>query len=179
MYDLVVKSGEVIDPAQGIHECMDIAVSEGKIAAVARQIPASEAKRIIDAQGKIVTAGLIDLHQHVCDAIIPLGTSPDAAGVSRGVTTVCDAGSTGYTNFLGFKKYVIPEAQTDVLCFLNICPTGLALMPEIRIWDDIDAEATLKTAVENRDIVKGIKIRAVGSIAENLGIEAIKYNGCL
>jgi len=174
MYELVVKGGEVIDPAQGTRECRDVGISAGKIAALAREIPPDEAKKVINARGKIVTPGLIDLHLHVADAIIPLGAAPDEAGVLRGVTTVCDGGSTGQANFPGFRKYVIAQAQTDVFCFLHVCPTGLALMTEIRSWDDIDADETLKTAVENRDIIKGIKVRAIGSIAESTGIEALK-----
>lgn len=90
------------------------------------------------------------------------------------MTTICDGGSTGWVNFRGFKKYVITQAQTDVLCYLHICSTGLSLMREVRDWDDIDAEATLKTAVENRDIIKGIKLRAVNPLAEKLGLEAVK-----
>jgi len=174
MYELVVKGGEVIDPAQKIHERRDIGISQGKIAAVAREIAASEAKKVINAQGKIVTPGLIDIHLHVADGIVPIGIAPDEAGVFSGVTTVCDGGSIGYANFSGFKRYVIPQAQTDVFCYLNVCSTGLAVMPEIRSWHNIDAEATIKTAVENRDVVRGIKLRAIGTIAENLGVEAVR-----
>lgn len=174
MYELVIKGGRLIDPAQGINECRDIGISDKKVAVLDYEIPPSDAKKVIDAQGKIVTPGLIDLHVHVADAIIPLGAAPDEAGILRGVTTICDGGSTGCVNFPGFRKYVIAQAKTDVFCYLNICPTGLSMMQEIRDWDDIDAEATLKTAVENRDIIKGIKLRAVNPLARNLGLEAVK-----
>ncbi|MEE8618504.1 MAG: amidohydrolase/deacetylase family metallohydrolase [Dehalococcoidales bacterium] len=174
MYELVIKGGRLIDPAQGINECRDIGIFDRKIAALTHEIPPSEARKVIDAQGKIVTPGLIDLHVHVADAIIPLGAAPDEAGVLRGVTTICDGGSTGCVNFQGFRKYVITQAKTDVFCYLNICPTGLSMMREIRGWDDIDTEATLKIAVENRDIIKGIKLRAVNPLAHKLGLKAVK-----
>ena len=70
MYELLVKSGLVIDPAQGIHDQRDIGISQGKIVALASDIVPSEAKRVIDAKGKIVTPGLIDIHTHVADGII-------------------------------------------------------------------------------------------------------------
>ena len=111
MYELLVKGGLVIDPAQGIHDQRDIGISQGKIVALASDIVPSEAKRVIDAKGKIVTPGLIDIHTHVADGIIFFATSPDEVGVLTGVTTVCDGGSTGFANFEGFRRFVIPDFQ--------------------------------------------------------------------
>ncbi len=174
MYELLLKGGEVIDPAHGIHARKDIGISQGKIVAVAIDIKRSEGKRVIDAEGKIVTPGLIDLHAHVAGAIMAEVT-PDEAGVFSGVTTVCDGGSTGHANFGGFRRFVISEAQTDVLCFLHMCSTGLAARPnEIWSWRNINPEATLSTIAGNRDIIKGIKLRAVEDVVTNLGVEAIK-----
>jgi len=174
MYDLLVKSGEMIDPAQGIHGQMDIGISEGKIACIAQGIASGKAKKLIDARGKIVTPGLIDIHTHVSDGLTPIGINPDEDGVLSGVTTVCDGGSTGHANFLGFKKFVIAQARTDILCFLSLHSVGQAIMPELWGWRDVNAEAILKTIEENRDLVKGIKVRAVCAVAETLGIELIK-----
>lgn len=174
MYDLLVKGGEVIDPAQDIHDQRDIGISQGKIAALASEIAPSDARKVINAEGKIVTPGLIDLHVHVADGIHPLGAVPDEVGVLSGVTTLCDAGSTGYANFSGLKRYVIPQAQTDVLCFLQVAPTGDAFVPEICDWHNINPEATLQTIEENRDIIRGVKLRANGTLVEKLGIEAVR-----
>ena len=174
MYDLLVKGGEIIDVAQGIHGKSDIGISQGKVASIAQEIAPSKAKRTIDAKGKIVTPGLIDMHTHVADGLISVATEPDEDGVFSGVTTVCDGGSTGYANFLGFKKFVIPQAKTDILCFLALHPVGLAVIPESWNWRDVNPEAILKTIEENRDWVKGIKMRAVGALAETLGIELIE-----
>lgn len=174
MYELLVKGGMVIDPAQGIHDQRDIGISQGKIIALAGDIAPSETKRVIDARGKIVTPGLIDIHAHVADGIHHISVPPDEAGVLSGVTTVCDGGSTGYANFASFRRFVIPEAQTDVFCFLHMSSTGLAVLPEIWSWYNIDPEAMLKTIENNRDIIKGIKLRAVAAVMQNLGVEAIR-----
>ncbi len=173
MYDLLIKGGELIDPAQGLHWQVNIAVSRGKIAALDTDIPPREAKKVIDARGKVVTPGLIDLHLHVAEGIAPIALAPDKAGVLSGVTTVCDGGSTGCIDFPRFKS-IITRAKTDVLCFLNIFSGGLATVHDIKKHYDIDAEAALKVAVENRDVIKGIKLQAISAIAETLGIKAVK-----
>ena len=174
MYELLIKGGIVIDPAQRIHDQRDIGVSQGKIVAWADDIPQSQAKRVIHAMGKIVTPGLIDLHAHVADGIINGATSPDEIGVLTGVTTACDAGSTGYANFNGFKRFVIPKTRTDIFCFLHMCSVGEAVLPEIWNWQNIDPVAMLKTIEENRDLIRGIKLRATGALMQNLGVEVIR-----
>ncbi len=174
MYDLLIKGGKVIDPAQQLSREIDVAIHEGKVAELRDNIAPSEAKEVLNARGLIVTPGLIDMHCHVSGDIVSNGLDPDKVGVLGGVTTLNDAGSTGYANFKGFKRYVIPGSRTDVFCFLHICSTGIAHMPEIWSWHDIDVAETLKTIEGNRDIIKGVKIRAVGSIAESLGVEAIR-----
>lgn len=174
MYELLVKGGTVIDPAQGIHNQQDIGISQGKVMALVPDIAPSEAKRVIDARGKIVTPGLIDIHTHVADGIVNFAAAPDEAGVFSGVTTVCDAGSTGYANFASFRRFILPKAQTDLFCFLHMCSTGLAVMPEIWSWRNIDHDAMLGTIEENRDIIKGIKLRAIAVLMQNLGVEAVR-----
>ena len=173
-YELLIKGGEVIDPAQGIHDQLDIGISQRKIAALTSKIAATEAGRVINATGKIVTPGLIDIHTHIAVGVTRIGVTPDEAGVLSGVTTACDAGSTGYANFSAFKRFIIPQARTDVFCFLHLCPTGLTITPELWGWHGIDPQAMLSTIEENRDIIKGIKLRAIATVAENLGLEAVR-----
>jgi dihydroorotase len=130
--DLLVKGGRVIDPKNKIDAVMDVAIANGKILQVAVNIPATRAKKIIDATGLLVTPGLIDMHVHVYngndDAYIangPTSVAPDGFTFRAGVTTVVDAGSSGWRNFRQFKAQTIDKAQTRVLAFLNIVGTGM------------------------------------------------------
>ncbi|MDP7285593.1 MAG: amidohydrolase family protein, partial [Dehalococcoidales bacterium] len=131
-YDLLIKGGRVIDPAQNIDDKRDVAISGDKISAVARDIPSLESQQIIDASDKIVTPGLIDMHCHVYHGGTKGGVNPDAAGVRQGVTTLVDAGSAGEATFGGLPKYVIPSARTTVFCFLHLGSQGLTVVPELR-----------------------------------------------
>ena len=119
MYDLVLKGGNVIDPAQNLRGALDVAVENGKIARVAANIPASEARRVIQVKGKTVTAGLIDLHTHVFDGVAANGVHPDIAGVHAGVTTVVDAGSSGCATFSAFPRHILPKCETEVIPLLE------------------------------------------------------------
>lgn len=174
MYELLIKGGMLIDPVQEIHDRRDIGVSQGKIVALNHDIAPSKAERVIDTKGKIVTPGLIDIHVHVADVITPIGVVPDEAGVLSGVTTLCDAGSTGYANFPGFQKFVIPQARTDVFCFLHVIPVGLATIPELWGSYAIDPEATLKVIENNRNVIRGVKLRATGAAIEEAGFEMVR-----
>lgn len=174
MYDIVIKGGRLIDPSQGINDTRDIAVSRGKIADIDRQIEDAEAGKVIDARGKIVTPGLIDLHTHVAHGIIDIGLDPDETGVRSGVTTVCDCGSTGTVNFPTFKRDVVSRATTDVFCFLHVVPDGLAVIPEPWRLTDLNPAAMVSMIERNRDVIKGVKIRAMGALVKSLGIEGMK-----
>ena len=132
-YDILLKGGHLIDPKNSINEKMDIAISEGKIALVASDISPSSAKKVIDVKGLIITPGLIDIHvhifagtnkeQHYMDG--PNSLPPDGFTLRAGVTTVVDAGSSGWRSFPLFKKNVIDQSKTRVLAFLNIVGDGM------------------------------------------------------
>jgi len=174
MYDLVIKGGRVIDPTQKIDGPMDVAVSGGKIAGVLPDIPPGEAGRLIDAAGKIVTPGLIDLHTHVYDGFLNNGANPDVVGVDQGVTTVADGGSAGHALFAGFPRYVIPAARTTVYCFLHIGSFGLAVMPELNCPEEINTDATEAVIRNYPDLIKGVKIRIVAKLIASEGIAVVK-----
>ena len=131
--DLLLKGGHVIDPKNNIDGVMDVAISEGKISRVAQEISATNAKRVVDVEGFYVTPGLIDMHVHVFagndpDSYIANGhtsVSPDGFTFRAGVTTVVDAGSSGWRNFRMLKSQTIDRAQTRVLALLNIVGTGM------------------------------------------------------
>jgi dihydroorotase len=171
MYDLLLKGGAVIDPAQDLRGALDIAVQDGKIASVAANIPASEARRVIHVPGKTVTPGLIDLHTHVFDGVTANGVHPDIAGVHAGVTTVVDAGSSGCATFSAFPRHILPKCETEVIPLLHICQTGLATNPDIIAESSIDLESTLKVAREHKGLIKGIKARMVSPALEIFGME--------
>src|SRR5438445_11014734 len=171
MYDLVLKGGVVIDPAQDLSRALDVAVQDGKIAAVAANIPASEARRVIHVPGKTVTPGLIDLHTHVFDGVAANGVHPDIAGVHAGVTTVVDAGSSGCATFSAFPRHILPKCETEVIPLLHICQTGLATNPDIIAESSIDLESTLKVARAHKHLICGIKARMVSPALEIFGIE--------
>ena len=171
MYDLLIRGGTVIDPSQSIHALNDVAVEAGRIARIAPGIPVEEAARVIDVPGKLVTPGLIDLHTHVYDGVNGNGVRADLGGVNAGVTTMVDAGSAGCDTFGGFPKHIIPNNETEIICFLHICRTGLATTPDIFSLSSIDLDNTIRVVSENRDVITGIKARMVSPALEIMGME--------
>jgi dihydroorotase len=127
-YDMVLKGGYVMDPANGRNSVMDVAVLGGKIARVDRDIPAVGAKRTVNVSGFYVTPGLIDIHVHVFFTFkspSAVSLAPDTISFPSGVTTVVDAGTVGSESFPAFKKDVIETSKTRVLAFLNIAAPGM------------------------------------------------------
>ena len=174
MYDIVIKGGRVIDPAQNLDGTMDVAINGDKIAAVNRDISPQEGKRRIDAKGKIVTPGLVEMHAHVFDGVMKIALEPDVAGVKQGVTTVVDGGSSGEATFSAFPKYILPAAKTSVFCFLHLCSLGLIPEPELRGWEEVNLDGMAATIEANRSIIKGVKLRLVGNLVASAGIEVVK-----
>jgi dihydroorotase len=176
MYDMVIRGGRVIDPAQGIDGTADIGIRKGRIVTLGEGLKEEDAAQVIAAQGKIVVPGLIDFHAHVYEAVISFGLAPDRVGVNAGVTTVVDAGSAGSGTFLGLPRFVLPQNKTSVFCFLHICRTGLCHLPEMRDWNDIDYEGTVAMARAYPDLIKGIKVRMVEPVMWNMGLELIRLS---
>ena len=124
LYDLLVRGGRVVDPSQNLFDDRDITITAGRIVQVGVGIPESEARQVLNAKGKIVTPGLIDVHVHVYDGVAPLGIPADPNCIAKGVTTVVDAGSAGAHTFPGLRKYVIKAVDTRVYALLNIAVVG-------------------------------------------------------
>lgn len=175
-YDLVVAGGRVIDTTQGIDQEMDVAVSGGRIAALAQPTTVLPAKRAINAAGKLVVPGLIDMHCHAYKGVTNLGLDPDVIGVRNGVTTINDTGSSGAITFPGFRHFWIDRAATSVYCFLNLSSMGIitSLVGELKDLRLIDAEAIKATVDANRDVIRGIKMRSNYSAVGPNGAEALR-----
>jgi len=162
-YDLLIAGGRVVDPSQKLSAERDVAILGGKIARIAANIPPSQARQVLDAKGKIVTPGLIDMHTHVYKYGITLNVDSDIVGFQSGVTTVLDCGSTGAADFLGLRKYVMETAATRIYALLNISTIGLIVTNEIYLDPRmIDSRAAIRTITANRDRIVGIKVRVNG-----------------
>jgi dihydroorotase len=165
-YNIVIKGGHVIDPKNNINEVMDIAISNGKIAQVAKNIDPKKAVQVVDAKGFYVTPGLIDLHSHNFygtepDHAYSNGTSalpPDGFTFRSGVTTVVDAGGSGWRSFETFKQNVIDHSQTRILAMLNIVGEGMRGGPYEQNTNDMDSKMTAMVAKMNPNIIVGVKV---------------------
>ena len=165
-YSIVIKGGLVIDPKNGINEVMDIAIQDGKIASVAKNINATGAAQVINAKGLIVAPGLIDIHGHVFagtqpDRYLSDGNGalmPDGYTFRVGVTTIVDCGGAGWKNFPVFKKNVIDVSQTRVLSFLNIVGEGMRGGAYEQDARDMDAKMAAYVAKQNKKDIVGFKV---------------------
>ncbi len=164
-YDLLIRNGHVIDPKNKIDTKMDIAIKDGKIAKVALTLSPESATKVINAEGLIVAPGLIDIHTHVFVGAKPetfadgfLSVSPDDFTLKAGVTTVVDAGTSGWRNFPVFKEHVIDKSKTRVLAFLNIAGNGMSGSPAEEDITDMDAFMTSLVIKKYPDIIVGVKI---------------------
>ena len=175
MYDLLIKGGVVVDPSQGLNAARDIALSDGKVAAIEHSIDDGEAREVVDAAGLIVAPGLIDLHVHVFWGVSHFGIDPDITSLAKGVTTAVDAGSAGSATFPAFRRYVLQTAETRIYSLLNISAMGMIAkevgeLEELR-WAIV--EDAVATGLNNPDYVVGIKARLSRQIAGEQDVEAL------
>lgn len=157
IYDLLLKGGRVIDPKNRRNERLDIAIAGGRVAKIAAEIPAAQARRVANVSGYYVTPGLIDIHAHVDAQGAPLNLNPDHNTLRYGVTTVVDAGSSGWKNFEQFKSRVIDRSKVRVLALLNIVGAG---MYGSKVEDDVgemDPEAAARMVRKYPGTIVGIK----------------------
>jgi len=164
-FELVLKGGHVLDSRNHINGVMDVAIADGKIAAVAENIPARQARRVVDATGLYVTPGLVDMHTHVFAGTMgpeytgAFGVRPDGFSFRSGVTTMVDAGSAGWRDFAEFKKQIIDTLQTRVLAFLNIVGRGMGGRETVeQDTGDMDPARTAEEAAHYPGLIVGIKI---------------------
>ena len=157
-YDILLKGGHVIDPGNNINQQMDVAVLNGKIARIERNIPSAEAKQTVDVSGYYVTPGLIDLH--ICCYYTNLNVTSsviaDHLCLPSGVTTCCDGGTAGAESFEDFKK-IIDRSRMRILSFLNIAAPGAQSGKAEQDPEQFKVPLAVETAKKYPDIVVGFK----------------------
>ncbi|MER2533849.1 MAG: amidohydrolase/deacetylase family metallohydrolase [Rhizobiaceae bacterium] len=164
-FDLLLKGGRVIDPANGVSGRFDVAFRNGKVAAVAADIPLDSARQGRDVSGRIVVPGLVDLHTHVYWGGSSISIDAHDFARRSGVTTAVDAGSSGPGNFAGFRAHVIERSEVRILAYLHVSFAGIFAFSksinvgeseEIRLMAPADA---VRVVNANRDVIVGIKVR--------------------
>jgi dihydroorotase len=169
-FDLLVKGGRLIDPAAARDGPFDVAFSGGRVAAIDTDIPADRAREVVDAKGRLVTPGLIDLHTHVYWGGTSLGADADSIARRSGTTTFVDAGSAGAGNFAGFRRHVIERSRARIVAYLNISYAGIfgfsrrVMVGECGDMRLVEANEALAAGREHAEHIVGVKVR-VGRIA--------------
>jgi dihydroorotase len=182
-YDLLIKGGHILDPGQNLNRVLDIGVTAGRIAAIEADIPAAEAKRVVQVKGdnRYVVPGLLDIHTHVAYGATTPGVGmgccdPDQVGVRAGVTTVLDCGSVGVANIGVFAYHIIPKAKTRIIPFVNV-GSHAHTMPsfnDFETLDEINAKAIASCIEANPGLIKGLKLRMVGPVVHQQAEEVVK-----
>ena len=153
-FDLLLKGGHVIDPANGIDGLNDVAIADGRIAAVAPSLDTSRAHKVVDVPGRYVTSGLIDIHTHSFGYFA--STYPDEYALPNGITTVVDAGGAGWKNFAEFKSTIIDRARVRVLALINIVGGGMLGTIEQDV-SEMQPEPCAERAREFPEVIVGVK----------------------
>ena len=195
MYDLLLKNGRLIDPSQQLDGIMDIAFSDGRVAALGTDL-SDQARVTKDLDGAVIAPGLIDLHTHVYWGGTSIGVDPDLVARQSGCTTLVDAGTAGPANLAGMRKHVIEPAKVRVLVYINASFPGIfAFSKAVMVGECTDirllnARECVRVAREHSDIIVGIKVRvglgASGSngiapldialeVAEELGLPVMAH----
>ena len=175
-FDLVIKGGDLLDPSQKLRGKRDIGMRFGKIEAIEADIPAARALRVLDASGRTVLPGLVDLHSHVFPYGSAIGIPADELIPFQGTTTMVSAGDAGANNFAAFRRYVRGATRTRLYAFVHIANIGLSGFPEPELYHlgFAQAESAGKTVAENADIVLGIKVRMSENVINQAGLEPLK-----
>src|SRR5262249_22671692 len=174
-FDLVIKGGDVLDPSQNLRGRRDIGIRYGVIEAVEADIPAARALRLLDAGGKLVTPGLVDLHAHVYPYGSAIGIPADELTPFECTTTCVSAGDAGANNFAGFRRFIVGQTRTRLYAFVHIANMGLTPfpVPELYNIDFAQVDACAEALAQNADIAIGVKVRMSENVIAQNGIEPL------
>ena len=175
-FDLVIKGGDVLDPSQSLRGKRDIGIRYGIVEAIEADIPAARAERMLDASGKLVTPGLIDLHSHVFPYGSAIGIPADELVAHQCTTTCVSGGDAGANNFAAFRRYIVGQTRTRLYAFIHIANTGLTPFPVAELYniDFAQVDACAKAIGENADIALGAKVRMSENVIAKHGLEPLK-----
>ena len=175
-FDLVIKGGEVLDPSQSLRAKRDIGIRWGVVEAVEAEIPAARALKTIDAAGKLVTPGLIDLHCHVYPYGSAIGIPADELVQFQGTTTVVSAGDAGVNNLAALRRYIVAQSRARIYAFVHIANNGLSAFPVAELYniDNAQMEACAMALAENPDFLIGVKVRMSENVIFKHGLEPLK-----
>lgn len=175
-FDLVIKGGDVLDPSQSLRGRRDIGIRYGVVEALEADIPADRALRLLDASGKLVTPGLVDLHTHVYPYGSAIGIPADELVAHQCTTTCVSAGDAGANNFAAFRRYIVGQTRTRLYAFVHIANMGLTPFPVAELYniDYAQVDACARAVGENADIVIGVKVRMSENVIAKNGLEPLR-----
>ncbi len=157
-YDVLITGGRVVDPANGVHGALDVALKDGKVAAVGRDL--GDADSAIDAVGCLVMPGLIDLHTHVYKDVSIFGIEADDLCPRTGVTTSVDTGTAGWINYRGLERYVIEPSSTRILAYVNLSGVGLPWRRGEMVYEGyVSASECARAVLNHPKTALGVKVR--------------------
>jgi len=175
-FDLVIKNGDVIDPSQSLRGKRDIGIRWGIIEAIEDEIPAARAAKTIDASGKVVMPGLVDLHCHVYPYGSAIGIPADELVQFQGTTTVVSAGDAGVNNLAALRRFIVAQSRARIYAFVHIANNGLSAFPVAELYniDNAQVEACAMALAENADFLIGVKVRMSENVIFKHGLEPLK-----
>jgi dihydroorotase len=175
-FDLLLRNCNVLDPGQRLSGKRDIGMRYGLIEAIEPSIAPERANRVMDAGGKLVTPGLIDLHAHTFPYGSAIGIPADELIAHQATTTVVSAGDAGANNMAAFRRFIVPASRTRQFAFVHIAVAGLAgfPVPELYNLDYANADAAARTVAENADLVLGVKVRMSENVIARHGLEPLR-----
>jgi len=175
-FDLLIRGGDVLDPSQRLRGVRDIGIRNGVIEAVAPSIPAERALRVVNAAGKLVTPGLIDLHAHTYPYGSGIGIPADELVPFQGTTTLVSAGDAGANNFAAFRRFIVGSTRARLYAFVHIANIGLTGFPVAELYnmDYARTEDAARALAENADIAIGIKVRMSENVIGKAALEPLK-----